>query len=419
MRRLALLALLFPATALAEDPHTIILQDRVPIVLVLNTPTGQVADISKSELIRIAGDLLKRHTDFFPQELDELVVEDCKGRLACLALKARRDYNREAWLRPDGTVRPFDEFLAKAAEAAAPPPRFLMMLSNISIPDQADRLSVSLLDLDEALRIHHEAERRVAWSDDVEATVAEQALLVPAIRSEVRDAQEATTSLATTFTRKLSAPLDQAGHWEPFGVIEITSDVAEAAIRYDGNPIGNTRGGVTRLVGARPGPHSLVVEHPGFLPYESTVEVKKGETTQAAIDLAVAPSNTSGVLRAATFWGGFAVAAAGVAVAAWGATRDAGVETSCFGDCSTGAEFSTFGLDPSAVGTTSAVNPGGVAVVPLGMALAGTGLTFTLGTWLIGDDDDIPWIQLLAGLAVGGATYALSVVLDNDTPEAE
>lgn len=419
MRALLLLALLVPAAALAEEPHTIIVQEREPIVLVLNTPTGQVADISKSELIRIAGDLLKRHTDFFPRELDEMLVEDCKGRLTCLALKSRRDYNRDAWLRSDGTVRPFEDFLAKTAEAERPPPRFLLMISNVSIPDQADRLSVTLLDLDRALRIHHQAERKAAWKDDVEASVAEEAVLVPRIRSEVRDAQEATTFLATTFTRKLSGPLEEVGHWEPYGVIEITTDVEEASLRYDGRAVGDARGPLTRLVGVRPGTHSLVLDRPGYLTYETEIEVAKGQTARASVDLAVAPSNAPGVVRAVTFWGGMAVAAAGVAVIALGASRASGVETSCFGDCSSGSEFTTFGLDPDAAGTTRPVNPSGVAVVPLGLALAGTGLTFTLGTWLIGEDDDVPWIQLLAGLAVGGATYGLSVLLDGDTPEAQ
>ena len=51
---------------LIGEPHVINLQERVPLTLVVSSPTGQVADISKSELIRIASDLVKelraRHT---------------------------------------------------------------------------------------------------------------------------------------------------------------------------------------------------------------------------------------------------------------------------------------------------------------------------------------------------------------------
>ena len=383
---------------LIAEPHVINLQERVPLALVVSTPTGQTADISKSELIRLASDLVKRHTDFFPQELDELVVEDCKGRLTCLALKSRREQDVE-----DGPVQP----------------RYLLLISNVSIPDGPDRLTIVLLDIEEAIRIHREATRKVGWQDEVEATVSEQAMIGAPIRGQIADPQEAATFLATSFTRELSRGLEEAGHWEPYGDIELECDVEGAVIRLDGNGLGSTKPGITRLSGARPGKRALEVVRPGYLPYQDVVEITRGGVARMDITFALEPSNTSGVVRHAVLWSGVAVAAAGAAIAIFGAVKAGGAETSCYAPCDAGTEFITFGYDESRASSTLAVNPGGVAIAPLGIALAGTGLTWTIGTWLIGDDDDIPWVQLLVGLGVGGAAYAISVLADGTTPEAE
>jgi hypothetical protein len=383
---------------LIAEPHVINLQERVPLTLVVSTPTGQVADISKSELIRIASDLVKRHTDFFPQDLDELVVEECKGRLTCLALKSREGEEGSEGLEDS---------------------KYLLLISNVSIPDGADRLSMVLLDVENALQIHRDAVRKVGWQDEVEATVSEEAVIAPPIRSEVRDAQEAETFLATAFTRELARGLEDAGHWEPYGDIEIECAHEGAVIKLDGNGLGSTAKGVTQLSRARPGPRTLEVEQAGYAPFSTVVEVSRGATARVSVDLVALPSNTTGIVRQAVAWSGVAVGAVGVALSIFGAVKKGNAETGCFSPCDTGSQFITFGYDPAEVGSTSNINPPGVAILPLGVALAGTGLTWSLGSWLFADDGDIPWIQLLVGAAVGGATYAIMVLADGSTPEAQ
>ncbi len=387
---------MWPAALLLTigEPQVLNVQERVPLMLVVSTPTGQVAETSKSELIRITSDLIKRHTDFFPQDLDELVVEDCKGRLTCLALKSRRS---EA---PDQ-------------------PRYLLLVSNVSVAEQADRISLTLVDLATAVRIHRDAARRPGWQDEVEATISEQAVLGPPLRSEVRDAQEAATFLATAFTRDLAAKLEEAGHWEPYGDIEIACEVEGAAIKLDGESVGVTGADTTVLAGTTPGTRTIEIEHPGYLPFRTTVDVSRRQTAHVDAALGVVQTNGVGVVRQATIWGGVALGAAGIAIAIVGITKHGDAQTSCFAPCDTGSEFLSFGYDPSRVGSTQQVNPSGVAIVPLGLAFAGAGLTWSLGTWLLGREDDVPWIQLLVGLAVGGATYGLSVLADGSTPEAQ
>lgn len=419
MRALAGVALLSASTAAAAEPQTIDIHPRVPLVLVVATPTGQVANISKSEIIRIVSDLTKRHTDFFPGELDEIVVEECKGRLACLALKARRDYNRDAWMRSDGSPEPFSAFL-EAARDGEPKAQYMLMVSNVAIADRPDRISMTIVDLHLALRTFHGAERRAGWEDDVEATIGEEAVLVPSIRAEVRDAQEAETFLATTFSRELQPKLEERGHWEPYGDVEIETNADAPSFRVDGDSIGTgTRH--TKLAGVRPGTHAIEVEAPGFLPAEVEVTVTKGAVAPLRVELGIAPNNTVGIVRAITLWGGVAVAAAGAAVLIYGLASGGGAETSCFrgSDCEASRAFRTFGYDASAAGTLEPVNPPGVLVVPLGYSLAGAGATFALGTWLIGGEEDVPWIQWIAGVAVGALAYGLSVALDGSTPEAQ
>jgi hypothetical protein len=63
--------------------------------------------------------------------------------------------------------------------------------------------------------------------------------------------------------------------------------------------------------------------------------------------------------------------------------------------------------------TASEINPTGVAFVPLGISLAAAGLTWALATWLWGQEDQVPWIELAAGLAAGTLAYGTGVVLDD------
>lgn len=366
---------------LIAEPQVINVQERVPLALVVSMPTGLVANVGKSELIRIASDLVRRHTDFFPQELDEIAVRDCKGRLTCLALKSRRDYGSQQ-------------------------PGYLLLISNVPVPDGADRMSLTLLDVERAILIHRDAPRRPGWQDEVEATVSEDAAVSPPLGSGARDVQEALTLLATVFTRNLADELEKAGHWEPFGEIEIACEVEGAVIKLDGNGVGSTIAGVTRLAGARPGIRSVELEHPKYLPFRTTLEVTRGGIARAEATFEAPPGNDTGIVRQVVLWSGVAAAAAGVGIAIAGAALPSDGETSCFAPCETGREFRTFGDGP-------------VAVAPLGFALAGTGLVWALGTWLFGGSDDVPWIQLVTGAVVGGTTYALSVLLDHRTPEAE
>src|SRR5687768_791211 len=78
--------------------------NRKPLAFLLITPSGNVANTSSSDIIRIASELFARHTDFELQIVEPGAVAECKGQLGCMVQQVRTDYNRAVYLLPNGTV---------------------------------------------------------------------------------------------------------------------------------------------------------------------------------------------------------------------------------------------------------------------------------------------------------------------------
>ena len=89
---------------------------RRPFAFLLGTPTGEGGRTSSSEIIRTVSDLLREDTNLELELLDSSLMRACRGRLVCLTLKARRDYDREALLGPDGRPVPFREHVRAMRE---------------------------------------------------------------------------------------------------------------------------------------------------------------------------------------------------------------------------------------------------------------------------------------------------------------
>src|SRR5437773_10020681 len=101
-----------PRAAIAED--AIVLSERTPIAFLLSTPTGQIGNAKISDIIRIAQDTVKAHTNLYLQEVDEHVAKDCKGKpgyITCLVTQVRAHYNREALMNDEGKIAPCDAYL--------------------------------------------------------------------------------------------------------------------------------------------------------------------------------------------------------------------------------------------------------------------------------------------------------------------
>jgi hypothetical protein len=202
--------------------------------------------------------------------------------------------------------------------------------------------------------------------------------------------------------------------------------VSGAGVSIDGTAIGTTRAGVTRVLTVPAAKHSIRFEHPGYDPYETEVTVDRGKAAQLRVELLPSGSPVSSAFRQALLWGGGALAVAGAVIAGVAiGTADGNVKTYCptIGDMETscgGSQFTRIGgYRPGNAPTfEDEVNTGSVLFAPLGYSIAVTGLTWSLGTLFLGDDDDFPWIQLVTGIALGGASYGLSALLEGDDPYA-
>jgi hypothetical protein len=398
--------------------------NRKPLAFLLITPSGNVANTSSSDIIRIASELFARHTDFELQIVEPGAVAECKGQLGCMVQQVRTDYNRAVYLLPNGTVAPFDEHLDYLKKKKIVYSSYLLVLSNLTL-DEGDRLSITMIDTDIALEYFHEALRdRDGWERSTEARINEYALIGKPVERELKSEQDAQSFLEDWFMTELRRHFSDSGNWEPFGSVEIESNVVGAGVSVDGSAIGTTAAGVTRVLNVPASKHTLKFEHPGHDTYETEVLVERGKPTRIRIELEERGDPLSYAFRQGLLWGGGALALAGAAVATVAlATVDRGVKTYCptIGEMETSCSGSQFtrlgGYKPGNAPTfEDEVNSGSVLFAPLGYSIAITGLTWSLGTLFLGEDDDFPWIQLVTGVALGGISYGLSALLEGDDP---
>ncbi len=415
---LIVLALLASGPAQAQEPSQVLsVAQRQPLAFILGTPTGEMGRTSRSEIIRIVSDLLRRHTNLELEPLDANALKQCQGRLGCLTLQARDDYERSALLGPSGLPRPFREHVRAMRQAQRRYSRYLLIVSNITVAGQPDRLSAMLINTDLALTYLHEASRDAPdWQDVTEAKIESAAVVVPSTRKKVHGPREAEVFLSRLFEDAFRSPFEATGQWAPYGTVDINCPVPEAVVFLDERPLGSTQAGLTRLEKVDPGLHRLRIEHQGYKPYSTEVQVRRKQTASVQVELSANPVQVNDLPRQVTLWGGIALAAAGAGLTVYGATRpQQGLSVACIEggatSCSGGSRFVTFGYDPEqADRDPRAINPSGVMVVPLGYSLIGTGASFTAGAALT-EAGDLPWIPWVAGLVVGAAAYGISAAV--------
>lgn len=406
-------AIMASPIAEAQAPTELTVGTRRPFAFLLGTPTGEGGRTSSSEIIRTVSDILRADTNLELELLDSSLMRACRGRLVCLTLKARQDYDREALLRADGEPLPFRAHVRAMRERGTAYPKYLFVLSNVTIAGQADRMSAVLVNTDLALAYYHEAERDAPdWEDAVEAKINVAAVVSPPARAEVAGPAEAQAFLRELFEQKLVQAFEATGNWRPYGEVELRGAPADAIVYLDGAPLGATGPERTRLRQVDPGRRALRLEHPGHLPFSSEVVVRRGEVADLSVTMVAREVETSALPRQVTLWTGAAMVVAGVGLSIYGATKpQSDLRTVCIEptECTDGRRFITFGYDPEQ-DDPRAINPSGVMIVPLGYSLAGAGATFSLGA-LLTDEGDLPWISWVAGAAVGALAYGVSAAV--------
>lgn len=407
---LLLAAAAAPASGQEIGPADVRVEERTPLAFVVIAPTGEVAQIRTSDIIRIVSEVVHTHTNLTVVNLEPDLVQECRGRLLCLVQKVRPDYIQESLRREDGTLYPYQAHLEDLAQRKAVYSKYFVVLTNVTQDGESDRFQLSLVNTDDALQLYHVATHdRSDWEPRVEAAINEAALTGP--RETVADPTAARAYIERTVVELFRPVLDRSGHWEVYGSIVLKPVLEGMEITLDGVPVGTTRSGQTRLLGVNPGDRQLGLQHDGFEPFQTLVRVDRNQESTVEVSLVARASGTNAAARQVLFWGGAALGAAGAALVTYAiVAHDSSVKGACFG-CGGGSEWIGFGYDPSVANTAGDANPPSLPVAPLGYSLVVTGALWSLGTAFFGDEGSFPWLPLLTGVAAGGLSLGLSAAL--------
>ena len=392
------------------SPNVLKVQVRTPMALVLATPTGEVAKTNNSEIIRMVTEVLERHTDFGVELVDATAIERCRGRLYCLADEARLDYSEERLRREDGGRMTYREHLYRLKEEGSPHARFMLLLTNVAIEGQPDRVTTVFVDTDRALALLHDTKREGRWQERIEALVSEQAVIASPPRREISDASEAAALIEELVTRDLRPVIEESGHWQPWGTISLEVDADEPfELALDEQTVGTTAPGTNELTQVSAGEHRIKLRHPRYADADIAVKVERGARVEVKPELVLTVHEPT-VLRPITAWSGLVIALSGAVITTFAIVRqDKSVRTACFDEMACSHDgFATLSYAPGSSDPKN-VNPSGVLMAPLGYSLIAAGATWSLGTVLFGGEGDVPWIQWIAGLVLGGAAYGISV----------
>lgn len=406
----------------ASPGGEITLPPKTPLAALLVNPSGATGRARSSALIDIVDRLVTRHTDFFVRWIDDSQVVHCEGRLACITQAARPDYDRLDYELGNGTMAPFEEHLDHLRRKGLAYAPHLLVLSHVTGED-SDRLSVTLVDTDRALaRVHTTDPSTPGAFQALEVSIRAEAVLAEPEWGEIDGEPAAAAFLERLFTEALRPHLEAAGHWAPHGRVELEGVRAGLGVALDGDTIGTTGAGRTTVRGVPAGRHTLRLFGPDITPYEAEVDVERRGVVVLRPQLEGLASPGSQAFRQSLLWGGAGLVVAGAVIAGVALGRaDGDVTTFCptigEGAGCAGSRFITSGYDPGASPTfDDEVNPSGVLLAPLGYSLALTGATWSLGTLLFGEDGDLPWWQLAAGLVVGGVAYGVSAAAQPSSP---
>jgi hypothetical protein len=311
----------------AEPQWDYAMKERVPMALIVLTPTGKIGEYSSNAIVGAAAPVLEEHTNLKLDDLSRIGkdVTHCKGRLVCFVETVRSDYEpSKADFRQEDNpnqLKPWSEVRRMLAKDK--PARFLAVLSAVRQADGTDRLSGVLIDTDAALDFIHRATDRKERSDpkkeeELEDKVAQYAVRASPAPETVSKAEEIDRALYKMFAEDFRAAFEAERHWMPYGSIVIECEQAgfEIVIDNDSSPIGRTRAGKTTIGRVMPGDHRVKLTKPEFIAAEANATVERGAA--ALVTLSPVPEPREGVrlTRKIVFWTGIVSALAGAAILA-------------------------------------------------------------------------------------------------------
>jgi hypothetical protein len=281
-------------------------------------------------------------------------------------------------------------------------PEYLLVLGSEKLKNET-RMTALFVDL---------ALAKVGTSEDV---ILEKA--VEAVAGIARSSSPADLRFFFDYliAEKLASRLAQKQEVPPYGWLEIENTPANLLVFVDGVQVGKTSAPRTTIDGLTRDRYAVQVRDQGSraVYFEGEILPLSGRPVRVtAASVPEIPQRTA--VHEVAFWSGSAVFAAGAILTTYAiaASPRAVPFRLCHGACEAGepgdrfTTFSDVGREPG-----YAAELGGLSMAPLGAALLGAGAVWSVGA-LLADPERAPWIELLLGAVLGGATFTTMLVLD-------
>jgi hypothetical protein len=213
---------------------------------------------------------------------------------------------------------------------------------------------------------------------------------------------------------ELRGVFETRGHWNAHAELALSTNVAGARVQLDGIELGVMSSTSARLTGlsARPS-RQITLIHPEYGTRTEIVGLQPGRIEHISIVFSRPRDETASTIKSVVFWSGAASSLAGAALIVTAVAQDEDTALYCVGEdaaaCPNGAMFHTAANDPDLA--PFEVREPGASIAAIGLGLFAAGATWLVGTVLFGADDELPWIQIAAGAAVGAAVFGASVAL--------
>lgn len=401
--------------AWAEEPaKELRAVDRQPLALCVYYPQKKGRYVSSTDILKFVGSAAGTTTDLEPVSLTDAEVSEC----AALTTPVKCFVERI-----DATRRARAANLPPSADAATTKRGDLLLVvaARPSTEGDDELVSAALIDVGVAIELADNMSNRSP--DEVEAKILERALLARPEPAKVASSDDAQQFMVRLFEKDFRAPLEKTNHWQPYGTVDIRSNVGPmSVIINDTIQAGVTAPkGITRVRGVRLGMTKVGLGgNDDVLPWEQVVEVKPNEIALLEPTFVPAPSGLASATNVAVELvgaGTFALGTGFVIYSLIASGNVAGKEI-CFsgtGGCRDDPVWTRFGVKTSGadIAIDQSPNGSGPPIAPLGLGLMGGGLVMGLGTLLFGEVDSFPWIQVAAGVVLGFATYFTLAALDN------
>jgi hypothetical protein len=343
--------------------------ERIHSVLVLALPKDAMPSAPTSAFLEALSSAFLEHTSYDLRSseqagLDPQQLADCE-----------RTHRLSCW--------------AKAVRAVSPTLSAIVVLGVLPIDKKRDRATLTVVDIEKALSMP---------AEDAETREDQIYEASPRTQPATVTAEELAKWATAAVKEELAPKLETA----PPGRVRLSNVEPGVEVRAEQRAIGVAPASEIELLDVRPGVRKISQPLAGGEALV-TVTVVSGETAQAAFVRPDVLSEVDPLPRAVLLWSGGATAATGAAFVVWSIAKSAGRNPQCFAanaelDCRA-PPFPTFSGDR------------GLAILPLGLGLLSGGTAWGLGS-LLGNERELPWIELAIGTGIGLASFFVGVAVD-------